>query len=116
MAQRQPTPCSGYDPRTMKTFYVPLHIATTPVTGHCICTQFWIVHPEYGVAFCMDAQEYSDGRLNLPYPQCNTNRRITTTLRNKVYQNHNVLLIPVIYYAHATRIMWEIRQSTTDNL
>ena len=95
----------------MKVFYVPLDLAQTPSTGWAYCNKYWIVHPQQGVAFCMDDKKYSScGEFNEPYPQCNSSRNVEIRIRNQLYQECDVLLLPAVYQAHAINKMIEVRR------
>jgi hypothetical protein len=69
--------------------------ATTPRDGEVLTNRWWVVHPEYGVAFY---RMYPRD----PYraPQCNHDERIARDICDRLYPGHEVRLIPAVFVGH----------------
>ena len=97
-------------------FYIPEKLAATPVDGECIVNAYWTVHPTNGVAFYMSRKRpwgLEPGEADEPSPQCNRDRYTAEALQKKIYPEHEVKQIPVVFLRHAAREMHQIRKAAT---
>lgn len=78
--------------------YVPEDVATQPLNGRCITNSWWIVHPQFGLAF----YEWGDDE---PSPQCNIARGLIERFVSErgMYAGHVAKFMPVVFTRHATR-------------
>lgn len=78
--------------------YVPEGRATEPAAGSCIVDCWWIVHPQFGLAF----YEWGAGE---PSPQCNASRALVEHMlrKGRMHEGHVAKLVPVVFLAHALR-------------
>lgn len=75
--------------------YVSLDAATKPRNGECVVDNWWIVHPEKGLAFYKSGKRLS--------PQCNRSESTAKMLCDRLLgENHGhvVVFVPVVYLGH----------------
>lgn len=89
-------------------FHIPLETAQTPKSGHCIVDHYWAVHPEKGVAFYAQLHGYT--RCEEPSPQCNASEHTCRYIMSRMYPDHEVRHIPVVYTQHAVKEMNRMRK------
>lgn len=69
----------------LKISYVPLDELTTPREGYVLMDRWWVVDRERGAMF------YGFS------PQCNHNRALCEHLCGKLYENAEVVFVPVAF-------------------
>lgn len=86
-------------------FYVPEATAIEPANGWCITDSWWIVHPQFGLAF------YEWGSEE-PSPQCNDNRVLVErmTRNGHMYAGHTVKRVPAVFTTHAAHELRRLRE------
>lgn len=77
-------------------FHVPLDVLTTPRSGECVVDSWWMVHPEHGALFVVNAWESSLSRE--PIPRTNYDERIVRRFLQKGYEARQ---IKVAFISHA---------------
>jgi len=88
--------------------HVPIDAATTPRNGECLCDRWWAVHPQKGVAFYYTP--FGGCASEEPSPQCNAQEWTVKHLTKRLYPDHDVIKIPVVYMGHALQAMREDRE------
>jgi hypothetical protein len=94
-----------------KLLYVPLEVAASPADGRAMTDSWWSVHPEKGLAFYYtpaDARAM-DGE---PAPQCNRDERVARKITDRLYPEHEVRHVPVVFLAHARKAMRAERKAS----
>ena len=88
-------------------FWVPEQTATTPANGDCIVDHWWSVHPEHGLAFYAQLTGYAASES--PSPQCNQSEGTAKMLGERLWPDHEVRKVPVVFMAHADRAMRKLK-------
>lgn len=70
--------------------YVPEEVAARPTTGEVIVNNWWIVHPEKGLAFYQ-------GHTNDYSPQCNRDRNVADHIQPRLHPDSEVRQVPQVY-------------------
>lgn len=89
--------------------YVPKETAVIPRDGECLVNHWWIIHPEQGLAFYIPTLRAQTD----PMPQCNKSEEVTRTLAERVYSNHAVEQIPIVYASHAIAVRHALQRAAT---
>lgn len=89
-------------------FHVPVDVAATPANGEALCDRWWAVHPDKGVAFYFMPFGYFASEE--PSPQCNSSEAMTRHLKKRLYPDHDVRHLPVVFMGHADREMRRLRK------
>jgi hypothetical protein len=72
--------------------YVPFEEATTPRDGEALTDRWWVVHPEYGIAYY---RVHPKGAYRAP--QCNHNEAIARDICARLYPDHEVRHMPAVF-------------------
>ena len=92
--------------------YVPIHIAQRPITGECLVGHWWIVHPENGLPF----SAVISGRWasTVPHSFAKETEADCRVLQEHIFQDHEIMRIPVVYLEHAVNLMTAVREQVSD--
>jgi len=88
-------------------FWIAVDEATTPANGECIVNNWWTVHPVHGLAFYAQLHGYAANEA--PSPQCNQSESTAKFLGGKLWPDHRVEQIPVVFMAHAEKAMRKLK-------
>lgn len=73
--------------------YLPLEAAITPKDGDCMTKRWWVYRPGEGLVFAKIGRDHHA-------PQCNSNKIITESIRARLYPDHGILYVEVVYLGH----------------
>lgn len=105
-ALREGIPSAGRNLRGT-VFWVSERESTTPANGDCIVDHWWSVHPEHGLAFYAELNGYAASESS--FPQCNQSEGTAKMLGERLWPDHEVRKIPVVFMAHADRAMRKLK-------
>jgi hypothetical protein len=72
--------------------YAPLNEVTKPVDGEVATNRWWIAHPETGDIMFVKMRGYP-GFI----AQCNTNKKVTEAVRDRLYGDHDIVHVEAVY-------------------
>ena len=84
-------------------FKIPLWVATTPIDGECLVNRYWTTVVENGVRSILF---YYGGKYegeHIISPQCNINEYTARRLSDRVFNDCEIIQIPVVFTDHARR-------------
>jgi hypothetical protein len=89
--------------------YVNKKIASEPKSGEAIVDNWWVVHPEHGLAFsCILSGRYKSSR---PHAFCSEHKDIIETTRDRAFgPPHVIEKIPVVFCAQAIFFMEQVQE------
>ena len=92
-------------------FHIPYEQAITPKDGDCITGAYWSFHPSKGLAFYAKLSGYA--KSDTPSPQCNRQEETAKRLTARLYPDHEVLFIPVVFMGHAYKEFNRLKKSNS---